>query len=348
MKTIAAAVVIVAFASPAAAGEPSAPPPPVFSKLPIGTLTAPPSKGAPRSIAARETAPGFYVAASQFSGKIPAMHRFVTVLGDRAQAEALKPGARGPKPFPRGQTAESNGVCLAETPMDLRMMQMSMEDLNPRATEWHEFQEQVQAYPRNKENPRSGVVAVHSERFVEHDGSASIESVDAWVDPDTRGVRLIGKATLPLVPVATIGFGLRVFAGRDERPTGKKLVQFVLIPPKSAARAMRQTPVWATQGDGDVVHGGCGHLRVGLPVEELDGEHAVFRAEVQLPNAEKSAASAPKAKEESPRPDEIRVRPLAVQVSISKTTRDKEPVVSVSYGWAGRERFERTFPMPEE
>jgi hypothetical protein len=346
MKTTALALVIVAFASPAAADAPPGVPLPTFSKLPVGMLTEPPSKAGPASIAARESAPGFYLASPLFSGKVPAMHRFVAVLGDATQAEAMKTGARGAKPFPRGPI-ESNGVCLAETAADFRMMMMNaVEDPNPRLSEWHEFQEQVQTYPKNKENPRSGVTAVHSERFVERADGPVIESVDAWVDPDTRGVRLIGKATLPLVPVATTA-GLRVFAGRDERPNGKKLVQFVLVPPKAATKAMRQTPVWATRSDGDVVHGGCGHLRVGLPVEDLDGEHAVFRAEVQLPSGEKSAATA-KAKEDGPKADEVRVRPIAVQVSISKTTRDKEPVVSVSYGWAGRERFERTFPGGDE
>jgi hypothetical protein len=342
MKRTAFALVVIAFASPAAAGEPEQVPAPVFSKLPIGMLTEPPSKAGPSSITARESAPGFYLASPMFSGKIPAMHRFVAVTADPAQAEAMRTGARGAKPSPRAPSTESSGVCLAETAMDVRMLQMNAEEQNPRLGEWHEFQEQVQAYPKNKENPRSGIVAVHSERFVEQGGRASIESVDAWVDPDTRGVRLLGKASLPLVAVGTTGFGVRVFAGRDERPNGKKLVQFVLVAPKPASRMVRQTPVWAMGSDGDVVHGGCGHLRVGLPVEDLDGEHAVFRAEVQLPNA-----SAMKAKDEATKSDEVRVRPLSVQVSVSKTTRDKEPVVSVSYGWAGRERLERTFPTDE-
>jgi hypothetical protein len=38
---------------------------------------------------------------------------------------------------------------------------------------------------------------------------------------------------------------------------------------------------------------------------------------------------------------EARIRDLAVHLSVSKTSLDREPVVAVSFGWAGRERRQR-------
>jgi len=322
------ALIVFALATPSAAT-----PTPTFSKLPVGAVTEPPTKKAPVAIGARETVPGFFLASPSWPANVALPHRFLAVVGSPEQADAIRPARRGKKVFDAPPNA--SGTCFSEASGDLRSPMD--EDGDGREPEWREFLEQVQTYPKTKDNPRSGVAAVHSERFVEQGGGAAIESVDAWVDPATRGVRLIGKATLPLVPVATTTGGLRVFAGRDERPGGKKLVQFVLVPPRSEHD--RPTPTWVMRGDGDVAHGGCSHLRVGLAVEDLDGDHAVFRAEVRLPDGPKPE-SASKAKDA---PEEIRVRPVEVQVSVSKTSRDKEPVVSVSYGWAGRERFEHAF-----
>jgi hypothetical protein len=42
-------------------------------------------------------------------------------------------------------------------------------------------------------------------------------------------------------------------------------------------------------------------------------------------------------KPQEPEP-EIRLRPLRATVSSTWATRDKEPIISVSFGWAGRER----------
>jgi hypothetical protein len=41
---------------------------------------------------------------------------------------------------------------------------------------------------------------------------------------------------------------------------------------------------------------------------------------------------------------EIRIRELSVELGVSQTSRDKEPLVSASLGWAGRERPGRLAP----
>jgi hypothetical protein len=195
----------------------------------------------------------------------------------------------------------------------------------------------------------------------------TLESVDAWVDPATRGARLIGKSSLPLKLVRTPVFGLKVYAARDERPDGKRLVQFIVVRPKTTSANGRTSQMWSMRQEGIVAHSsGCGHARLALPADAKSGETATFVATVVLPALDGSGTPSvtkvePKAeaKDAKPRPvaffpgmkrgsgvegeneREVRTRMLHVQVSVSQTSREKEPLVSVSSSWGGREQLDR-------
>lgn len=87
-----------------------------------------------------------------------------------------------------------------------------------------------------------------------------------------------------------------------------------------------------TAGGRPSVGSGCRHLRIALPVEEKGGSSANISTTLELPSLDGK-----KSKDES----EVRIRDLQTSVSVSKSTRDKEPLVSVSFGWSNRETIAR-------
>ena len=72
--------------------------------------------------------------------------------------------------------------------------------------EWplsHEQQPSMQGVekgsPAAQQYPDVGVRALHLETLKVEGARATLAMTDAWVDPSTLGVRLIGESTLPLV-----------------------------------------------------------------------------------------------------------------------------------------------------
>jgi hypothetical protein len=297
--------------------------------------------------------------------------------------------------------------------MGMRFGHDDDDDARP-TPEWDQsFQWEATLWPQQKENPMSGVAAIHSERVVESNGNVTLESVDAWVDPATKGAKLIGKASLPLKLVGTAVGGVKVYAGRDER-SDKKLVQFVVVRAQTKVTRMAHGLV-AIHQDGNSSHvSGCGHMRVGLPVEQKSGTTSVVLAPVELPQlesgdksekkeekSEKKEEKSEKKEEKSdakkqaanerndnekasfvpvppataklkrppskkprftppshrppepteakePKEREVRLRDMSIQLSVSQTSKDKEPVVAVSFGWASREQVQRVFETEDD
>jgi hypothetical protein len=48
----------------------------------------------------------------------------------------------------------------------------------------------------------------------------------------------------------------------------------------------------------------------------------------------------------APEERDLRLRDAGIQLSVSQTSRDKEPIVSVSHRWIARERTQRVFLPP--
>ena len=162
-----------------------------------------------------------------------------------------------------------------------------------------------------------------------------------------------------------------------ERPSAKKRVQFVFMRNGESQHAqVRAQGMLATASDGmGATSSNCRHLRVSLPVEEKGGESAVITATLQLPSIEtepKKPEAEPEEKKAKPvaakpvsrrgprmmgmttatppssmEEREIRLRELQANISVSKSTKDKEPLVSVSFGWSNRETTQRVFDSGE-
>lgn len=353
MKKLAGSLTIVSLALlgvHADAGES-----PKYGTLPTGTIADPPMKGAPAAIGARESVPGIFVVSPQWPANVPAMHRHVTITADRETADMISERAFKKPAMPsRAMTkkadepAEKSGICLTESDgrSQFRGRGMAMADGNEHDSWTANFQEQTTEYPKNKDNPRSGVVAIHAERLVEQGGgAATLETTDFWVDPGTRGTRVIGKNTIALTKVGGVVGNVNVYAFRDE---AKKMVHFVVSGPRED-KNVRGGPRWATLEDGSTTHTSCGHLRVSLSTEDSGGQQAVVEADVRLPSPKKLPPDAveSKAKDGDDHLKETKRRQLQIQLSVSKTSRDKEPVLSISYNWAGRETSERNFGFDE-
>lgn len=367
---------------------------PKYDAVPTGQLTSLPKGAPPASIAPSEKVPGLFVTSHKHSKETPLESRYITIVGDQKAAESISTG----ESFDPDDAGDRTSTCFTESHRNMRkpltkkgMPMPSEEDndpdsLDPEANEWQTSQMwQVNLWPKGRNNPQGGVTAVHSERVVTTDGKVTLESVDAWVDAQTRGARLIAKASLPLTLVGTALGGVKVYAARLDRE-GRKVVEFVVLRPKANASARGSSMVGMRQ-DGQSMHGsGCGHLRMPLVVD-AKGDSGVVMVPVELPDLPKTddAPSAPaeKAKEAAPataaaaapapplpkgslrkrigklgrpspppsieQPDnppverELRTRDMQVHLAMSQTTADPQPVLAVSFGWAGRESVQRIF-----
>jgi hypothetical protein len=86
---------------------------------------------------------------------------------------------------------------------------------------------------------------------------------------------------------------------------------------------------------------GCTHLRVPLRVERGGAESVSILAAAELPPLERGDARAAKA------PAEVRMRPLRIHASVSWTSRDPAPVMTLSFGWEARARSQPNAEEPE-
>jgi hypothetical protein len=186
------------------------------------------------------------------------------------------------------------------------------------------------------------------------------------VDPNTHGVRLIGKSVLPLKRIALSPNGGKLFAGVDVRGSERR-AQFVVVHSDEAFLSQFGR-TFARRPDGEVIQSsGCAHIRVGLPVTK-EGEAAVVSETVVLPpidgkdNAtlkQVRAAMDPELRMRRGDPAahpvwkdlvwkerDVRLREAGIQLSVSQSSRDKEPVLSVSYRWLARERAQPLLVPP--
>ena len=288
------------------------------SSLPVGTVALPPKAKTPASIPAREKVAGFVVAGQRGRGD------YVSVVSSTKRAKQVSDGMGF-----GDDTSLAGEACFAQAQDSRRGRDAGA----PTETSWlPNLQQMVVLNTSTQQGQHPTVEAMHSERIVEEGGRVAMETVDAWVDPITRGVRLIGRASVPLELIATTFGGNRIFAAHD-----KEVVHVVLVSPKERSRKGRD--VLFAVADGDVFNSGCDHLRVTLKAERGQGDTASFISVVELPSlvadhgATKDKVTVPGFAAEA-----VRVRPMHIHASATWASRDKEPLLSVSAGWDGRER----------
>jgi hypothetical protein len=342
MKTILSSLVVVVALVPSLSFA-DAQPSPSFASLPSGTVAHPPKDKAPARIPKTETVGGFYVADPPKTmlrdGKITQ----VIIFGSESEAKDFTAGRGG---FGRSSHDDTCFSRRAERPGDAPEWSFDMEPMTRINAPW-----KPPPPPPKGQKPKPmqaslgemEVTAVHQERFVS-DGAtkAHIDTVDAWVDPVTHGVRLIGRSTMPLERVATAPNGLTLYGAkadkqlhvvaRREKPSDMSGAPST--PHDFRLQALQNMPLMIETSTGERDASRCGFARMALKAEKGAAEMAWFETQVVFLD-EKKTDDDPTA---PPQDANARVRPLRATVSSTWSTRDKEPVLSISFGWTGRER----------
>lgn len=331
---IAGAIALVAMHSEPAAAKQL----PAYQELAPGRFTGiPPEKSRPSSIPSTETVSGFRVVPGTRSGN----NQVVTLVVDTPGRPA--PSSVDPPRVP--STLETVDGCFAQAPMPAPSPSppFGVNVPSPRP-EWEtNFSWQTMIWT-GQGTPRQPV-PVHYERVVETATSATLESTDLWIDPQTLGLRLIGKGSVPLRHVGDAPGGVRFYVGRDDRPDGKHFVQFVVQRSKNTPFQEAQTARGARSDGAIISAGACSHHRVALSADK-GGENATLQFTTVLPplgpNEHSSAPPLPSALPGQHVRD-VRARTVRASFSVSQTSRDKDPILSLSTSWGSAETTQRLF-----
>jgi hypothetical protein len=159
------------------------------------------------------------------------------------------------------------------------------------------------------------VAAVRAERLVlDSDGKASLEIVDAWVDPATRGVQLAKQTSVALTKLASGPEGFVVYGLRR----GDVLELVVPSPQRMSS----------LDPEGNILSSSCDHVRLELRAEVGAGTSVVVAGPIEVAQAAAAGQAIPQLS--SPKP----TRMIQVNASASRTSRDPAPVLSVAIRWA--------------
>jgi hypothetical protein len=211
---------------------------------------------------------------------------------------------------------------------------------------------------------KDAVYLVHLEHLSPATDTLTIDTVDAYIDLQTMASRLVSKSTEKLARVGTGPNGIGVYAARDDAGKSDFLVTGPDLPaPASASdrqaqvsslagtagRLLAQVPSGSTEV-------GCGYARFSLEAKPGSGQMATVFANAFLPPApDPSDADNAEPPTQSDSDDEgeqmreeleqqaranrsQRSRPLAVNVSLSQLTSEPAPLLSVTFGWAGKDQ----------
>jgi hypothetical protein len=204
---------------------------PSFESLPSGRVTQTPTVDhQPDQLAANEKVAGIYPALPP-PGQMPTIlegTRYLTVFGTEKEAEQHSQGglARAmsaavgslpgvePKPPPLSCFTVADQYHLKADPQpwpDYSQAQVSIHGA-------------VRGSPAAQRYQGANVRALHREQLVvDGPDKATLHMTDAWIDPSTLGVRLIGQAKLTLVQLALGPGEVKVFAARD--PSGEAVLE---------------------------------------------------------------------------------------------------------------------------
>lgn len=334
---------------------------PAYGSLPTGRLTQTPTFAErPTSIGANEKVDGIHPAFSPDQNMLRGSMgtRYISVFGDKASAADFAAGRY--TGVVRGRSSDYTAPRACFVTADGWRLRNDDRAWDQGGQAQPSIYSAVKGSVAAKQGTESGPTAIHAERLLLEGAllpggplpgaatRARLEVTDAWIDPQTLGVRLIGRATIPLTRVADGPEGLLVFAARQEDGS----VHFVVKMPELDEQSFGFVGRHALIARGaNMMSSDCGHARLTLRSARGGGEQGSVRIELAMRDgATKRNASTVEASDSPLRrlfvgapeaPDEIRevrVRPLLVHLSASQTSSASEPLVSVSFGWQGRER----------
>jgi hypothetical protein len=271
----------------------------------------------PKSIPATEQVAGFHFSdppyyASKVKGQ-PTAPRYITVAADVAATKQSAPAgcmtmtnggkeARGDKID--WQTSAQASISVFSTKID-PMYKASYERL-------------------------AGIRLVKREALDLSDASHPKLSVKlAWIDPDTKGARLVEEHAIALTKIATAPGGVRIYGARSGND-----VEVIVT---AGDHDEIGSSITLVNADGGFGSSGCGHAKMRLHLEKK-GEAAMVSALEEVVIGEIKTHVAEGEDDEDAR--EIRVRPLRVDASLTWLSRDAQPVFSLNLGWAEKERIQ--------
>jgi hypothetical protein len=332
-----------------------------FASLPEGRVPPVPAATPPKHIAPAEKVAGFVLAgmpADQLEQLKRARRdlRFTYLFSgeDQAKTFARSRGGQGDLTdacmVDGGDTAsQGHGAGDDTEPRDWPTSYSSMLSFQFETDPASEPSPRTMHHTKQAPSGRADVHIVHAERFVaEKDGRASLDMADAWIDVRTRGVRLIGRSTLPLARVFVGPNGFEVYAARSgdalevvlhapDRPSEDAALASQL---RTQLRSMSVLLPDRNGGNAD-----CGHLRFTLRVSPGVGQMATIQAVAFLPpldGGDGDAATPLENESDEARGSRelqaMRQRPYQLSVSATATSTDETPFMSVGLGWVGRER----------
>lgn len=216
--------------------------------------------------------------------------------------------------------------------------------------------------------PHDEMQRVTLERVTVTGDTAKVDTTDSLVDSKTLGAHMLSSTSTTLSRVATGPNGTGIFASRDD----KGRVQFLVTSPDLPAPEVdgdRQRQLERLSGTADRVmadlpsgassESGCGHVRFTMDaIKPGSGEMATILATAFLPKsidpddnasdddssqsdgaADDDASAQMRAQMmESTRSRSQRARPVAVNLSLSQLASEPAPLLSVSFGWAGKDQ----------
>jgi hypothetical protein len=296
-------------------------------ELAKGALSLPKTNvGAPKSIPASEHLDGFFVEVPDHLAQMKEAPRYVQIWGSKTDRDERNRG----NPRPGAPTCFMNAYPSGSTDINWSG------SLNTSTT--------VQNYARAGYYGAPGygnVQLVRSERVVsETDDKLAYEVTLAWVDAETQGVRLHSKQTLNMSLVRELPGKVRVWgAGSNDQMTfvvrrarhekerfffGPLMVTVNGVQSMSASDAC--PVVFSLKAQKGVAASAIVHLETLLDVQDANVDQGSGFPIPQMVSAVQ------------PGMREAKVRPMRIGISSTWMSRDTAPVLSVSSGWAGRER----------
>ena len=191
---------------------------------------------------------------------------------------------------------------------------------------------------------QGGVEAVRFEKLVRDGKKVALDATTALVDAETAGVKVVDHGAMQLALIGTGPAGVEVYAAREEG-----LVHFVVTTPKmpekipteatSFVRSQTRRLTAQLPGAFRNGHSDCGHFRASLAIEKGSGQMVSVQATTLAQSDDPPEEAGPE-DGTSPQMRAIRAlkkRSLLVHLSVSQSSTDKEPVLSVSFAWSGKE-----------
>ncbi len=305
----------------------------LIDKLPKGTAPSAPtsSSGMPKSIPAAEKVDGFYVEVPEHLKRQQDPYRYVMVAGSKEQSEARN----------RGNVLPGAPTCFTTSyPSGGTEVNWSG-SLNQSAT--------VQNYARNNYgygNQYGSVQLVRAEKVVKETADKlTYETKVAYVDAETLGVRLASKTTTEFSLVRELPGKLKIWAMKtDDNVTflirrdrhEKERFHFgalsVMVNGSHVNSSSEGCPVtFALKTGKGVATSAIVQTETILEIkgvgEDEDEQKGINGMMGSLRGSLPSFGQ-----------NEARVRPIKMGFSSTWMSQDKKPIVTVSHGWAGKER----------